>query len=238
MTTSDGVRCAFTARLIVVPDRLRPVIANASERLAQARLYLVCDLISEERLDAALRGGVDIVQLRCKAATDSQILAAARRFAEVCARHEVPLILNDRPDLVAAAGADGVHLGQDDLPVAAAREIVGSGATVGLSTHSPAQIDSGTAQAVDYIGVGPVYATPTKPGRAPVGASLVAYAAHHARLPFFAIGGIDTETIGAVVEAGARRVAVVRAITAAQDPERAASQLRAALETEAGVGAT
>jgi thiamine-phosphate pyrophosphorylase len=211
-------------------------VTDRRERLRAARLYLVCDARPESFLERALRGGVDIVQLRMKGAGDGAIVRAGEAFARRCAEHGALFIVNDRPDLAAEIGADGVHLGQDDASVDSARALIGPDRLLGLSTHTPAQVDA--AAGVDYIGVGPVHATPTKPGRAPVGASLVAYAAHHARLPFFAIGGIDTETIGAVVEAGARRVAVVRAITAAQDPERAAPQLRAALETEAGVGAT
>jgi thiamine-phosphate pyrophosphorylase len=211
-------------------------VSTVSKRLAGARLYLVCDAIADERLDAALHGGVDIVQLRAKGADDDALLAAAERFARCCERHGALFILNDRPDLVAAAGADGVHVGQDDMPVAEARKLVGPDRVVGLSTHTPPQVDAARA---DYIGVGPVHSTPTKPGRAAVGDELVRYAAATARVPFFAIGGIDEATIGAVVAAGAVRVAVVRAITDADDPERAARLLRAALtESEIGVGAT
>jgi thiamine-phosphate pyrophosphorylase len=212
------------------------VIAHARERLASARLYLVCDALDDARLDAALRGGVDIVQLRMKEARDAEVVAAGERFAGVCLAHDVPLILDDRVDLVAACGADGVHVGQDDTPVGRVRELLGAEAIVGLSTHTPAQIDAAAVTEADYIGVGPVHATPTKPGRPAVGPELVAYAAKHATLPFFAIGGIDGSTIGDVLEAGAQRVAVVRAITAADDPEEAARELTAAWE--ASVGAT
>jgi thiamine-phosphate pyrophosphorylase len=160
-------------------------------------------------------------------------------FAPICAAHGALFILNDHPELVAAAGADGVHLGQDDTPVAAARDIVGEGRLIGLSTHTPEQIDGGAGP--DYIGVGPVHATPTKPGRPAVGLELVRYAAAHATVPFFAIGGIDAGNAGAVRAAGARRVAVVRALTEAADPERAARVLRDAITRarapeEAGVG--
>ena len=202
--------------------------------LADARLYLVCDAIDDARLDAALHGGVDVVQLRCKDAGEAAIVAAGRRFAAVCARHGVPLIVNDRPDLVAAIGADGVHLGQDDMPVLAARELLGPDAIIGLSTHTPAQIDAATG--ADYIGVGPVHTTPTKPGRPPVGTELVSYAAANATVPWFAIGGIEPANVEAVLAAGATRVAVVRAITEAADPSAAAATLRAALEV--GVGTT
>jgi thiamine-phosphate pyrophosphorylase len=205
----------------VIPDRF--------DRLADASLYLVCEALPAARLEAALRGGVGIVQLRCKGAADADVIAAGRRFARVCERFGVPLILNDRPDLVAAAGADGVHLGQDDIGVEEARELLGADRIVGLSTHSPAQIDSALAVGVDYVGVGPVHATPTKPGRAAVGTELVTYAAARARIPFFAIGGIDHTNLDAVLAAGAGRVAVVRALTRASDPESAARELRARL---------
>jgi thiamine-phosphate pyrophosphorylase len=203
------------------------------ERLAAARLYLVCGELPTTRLDAAIKGGVDLVQLRMKSADDERIVAAARRFAEVCHGHGIPLILNDRPDLVQEAGADGVHVGQDDVPVARARELVGGERLVGLSTHSPQQVEAAGEQDLDYIGVGPVHATPTKPGRAAVGLELVAYAAAHSVHPFFAIGGIGPGNVEAVRAAGATRIAVVRAITEAPDPRQAA----AALGGEARVGA-
>ncbi len=207
-------------------------------RLAAARLYLVCDALDDAFLHAALRGGADVVQLRAKDAPDDAILDAARRFARACAAHGALFILNDRPDLAVAAAADGVHLGQDDMAVDAARAIVGGGAIVGLSTHTPAQIDGAATSDVDYIGVGPVHATPTKPGRSAVGLELVRHAAAHAAQPFFAIGGIDATTVGAVRDAGATRVAVVRAITEARAPEAAARTLRAALSNGVEVGAT
>jgi thiamine-phosphate pyrophosphorylase len=211
--------------------------------LNRARLYLVCDERPDGFLDRALRGGVDIVQLRIKRGSDEAILTTARRYATLCSAHGALLILNDRPDLVRGAGADGVHVGQDDVPVAEARRIVGPGRLVGLSTHTPAQIDSaGADPAIDYIGVGPVHATPTKPGRAAVGLELVRYAAARAVTPFFAIGGIDASNAVAVQDAGARRIAVVRALTEAAAPELAARSLRAALgagrTSESGVGAT
>ena len=202
-----------------------------------AHLYLVCDRLRRESLEAALRGGVDCVQLRMKDARDDEILAASRGVADACRAHGALFILNDRPELVIDAGADGVHIGQDDVPVAQARADVGSGRIVGLSTHSPEQIDAANQAGVDYIGVGPVYETPTKPGRPAVGLELVRYAAEHARVPFFAIGGIDAARAGEVVAAGAQRIAVVRAITQATDPQRAAAELRGALREEAPVGA-
>jgi len=202
------------------------------ERLATARLYLVCSSAPEPHsLDALLRGaaagGVDIVQLRDKDLDDDVLLAVTRRARTICDELGLLLIVNDRPMVALHGGADGVHLGQDDAAVASARHVVGPELLIGLSTHSPAQIAA--ANGVDYIGVGPVHATPTKPGRPAVGLDLVRHAAGHARVPFFAIGGIDTDTVEAVLQAGARRIAVVRAIAAADDPRAAAERLSVAL---------
>jgi thiamine-phosphate pyrophosphorylase len=212
--------------------------AERRSRLAAARLYLVCPARPprgelEPLLRAAIAGGVQMVQLRDKELRDGELAEAAARAHELCAAHGVLLIVNDRPAVALAAGADGVHLGQEDLPVAEARSLLGERLLVGLSTHAPAEIDAagrgGPGRAPDYIGVGPVFATPTKPGRPAVGTELVRYAAVRARVPFFAIGGIDPQTIGDVLAAGARRVAVVRAIAEAQRPEAAARSLRDAL---------
>lgn len=213
-------------------------MTDRRERLRAAHLYLVCDQQPDGFLQAALRGGVEIVQLRMKDATDDAILAAARRFKRACEEHGALLIVNDRPDLAVAAGADGVHLGQDDAPVADAREAIGEQRLVGLSTHTPEQVDGAAGAGADYIGVGPVNETPTKPGRPAVGLELVRYAASHASVPFFAIGGISTASADAVGAAGARRIAVVRALTEAGDPEAVARELRAALgrTEEAPVG--
>jgi thiamine-phosphate pyrophosphorylase len=212
-------------------------VIDVRDRLAAARLYLVCDAQSDGFLDAVLSAGVDIVQLRIKRGTDAEILAAADRVGRACGEHGALFILNDHPHLVAAAGADGVHVGQDDMPVAQARALVGADRLVGLSTHSEAQVDA--AAGVDYIGVGPVHETPTKPGRPAVGVSVVTYAAAHATVPFFAIGGIDHDNVQSVRAAGASRIAVVRALTEAADPAAAARALRAALDDEREpVGAT
>ena len=208
------------------------------QRLRDARLYLVCDIRDDALIQGALRGGVDIVQLRDKRADDATLVAAGRRYAALCAGHDALFILNDRPDLVADAHADGVHVGQDDESVAMARQRVGPERIVGLSTHTPRQIAAANGSDIDYIGVGPVHATPTKPGRPAVGTALVRDAAAHAAHPFFAIGGVHTATAVAVREAGAERIAVVRAITEAEDPEAAARALRAAIcggDREAGV---
>ena len=199
--------------------------------LEAARLYLVCPAIAPARLRAALDGGVDLVQLRMKDAGDADVLREAAWMREACAEAGVPFLLNDRPDLAAAAGADGVHVGQEDVSVAEARRGVGAGRIVGLSTHAPAQLAAALPAGPDYVAVGPVHATPTKPGRPAAGLGYVRHAARDAPagLPWFAIGGIDPHTIGAVVEAGARRVVVVRAITEAADPAAAAAALRDAL---------
>jgi thiamine-phosphate pyrophosphorylase len=164
-----------------------------------------------------------MVQVRERQLPDRELLRVLEEAREVTKRLGVPLVVNDRPDLAVLCGADFVHVGQDDLPVDAARRF---GVGVGLSTHAPREIDAAEA---DYIGVGPVYATPTKEGRAAVGFDLVRYAAERARVPWFAIGGIDASNVQDVVASGATRVAVVRAIGEASDPERAAAELRKAL---------
>jgi thiamine-phosphate pyrophosphorylase len=205
---------------------------SRSERLQDARLYFIAGALPGGRplaevLPAALRGGVDLFQLRMKDARDDEILAAAAVARAACDDAGALFILNDRPDLAAAAGADGVHVGQDDLPLDVARALAGDDRLVGRSTHSPEQLAA--ARDADYAGVGPLHATPTKPGRPAVGLGLVEHAAVHAPVPWFAIGGIDLATVDAVLAAGARRIAVVRAIAEAQDPEAAARALRARL---------
>jgi thiamine-phosphate pyrophosphorylase len=202
-------------------------VSDLRRRLQSAVLYLVCGERSDDFIRGALRGGVDVVQLRIKAGDDAQILTAARRYRRLCSEAGAVLIVNDRPDLAVAAGADGVHVGQDDESVHQARQILGPDRLIGVSTHSPAQVDA--AAAADYIGVGPVHRTPTKPGRDPVGLELVRYAAGHSTVPFFAIGGIDQNNVTDVRAAGGRRVAVVRAIADAPDPESAARALKAAV---------
>lgn len=209
-------------------------LADRRDRLDRSRLYLVAGALPGARsladvLAPALAGGVDVFQLREKDAGDADLLAAAAVARELCTAAGALFILNDRPDLVAATGADGAHVGQDDMPIARARELAGPDVLIGRSTHSPAQVDAAHAEGADYLGVGPVHATPTKPGRAAVGLELVAYAAGAATRPWFAIGGIDTGTIDGVTGAGAPRAAVVRAITAASDPRAAAAALRARL---------
>lgn len=192
---------------------------------ADKRLYLITparpDLAAF--LEAAVRGGVDLVQVREKDLPDRELLPRLEAARDITRRLGVPLVVNDRPDLAVLVGADFVHVGQDDLPVEKARSF---GVGVGLSTHTPAEVDAAES---DYIGVGPVYSTPTKEGRPAVGLELVRHAADHARVPWFAIGGIDASNVAEVVAAGAIRLAVVRAIGDAPDPEAAARRLRASL---------
>jgi len=197
----------------------------AADAAREARLYLVTDARPDlgAFLEAAVRGGVDIVQLREKELPDGELLPVLEEARAVTRRLAVPLVVNDRPDLAVLVGADYVHVGQDDLPLHAVRRF---GIPAGLSTHSRAELEAAEA---DYVAVGPVFATPTKPGRPAVGLELVGYAAERAPAPWFAIGGIDRTNVAEVAAAGARRIAVVRAIGDADDPEAAARELRGAL---------
>jgi thiamine-phosphate pyrophosphorylase len=196
------------------------------ERLGDARLYLVCDARPLAWLRAALHGGVDIVQLRDRSLDDAGLVAAARAFRTAASEAGALFILNDRPDLVQACDADGVHVGQDDATPAAARAAVGPERIVGRSTHEPAQADAAQADPdVDYLAVGPVHATPTKPGRPAAGLDYVSYAARTVTKPWFAIGGLDAGNVGEVLDRGAQRIVVVRAIASAPDPEAAARAL-------------
>lgn len=210
-------------------------MADVSARLERARLYLVTDAAPGERaLRRALAGGVDVLQLREKEASDEEILAAAVLFRRLCDEGGALFVLNDRPDLALAAGADAVHVGQGDEPVAGVREAVGDRLAIGLSTHSDAQLAEGLATDADYVCVGPVFPTPTKPDYRPVGLDLVRRAAESADRPWFAIGGIDRSNAREVAAAGAERIVVVRAVRDADDPEIAARELRAALDRTAG----
>ena len=213
--------------------------AERAARISAARLYFVCEGLPgggppDELLEAALRGGAEVIQLREKSPRCAEeIVVMAEPFRRAAAAHGALFILNDRPDLVADCGADGVHVGQDDAGVAEARASAGPEALVGLSTHTPEQIDAACGAAgpsrPDQISVGPVWETPTKAGRRGVGLDLIRYAARNATLPWFAIGGIDPGNVGEVVAAGAGRVVVVRAIRDAVDPEAAAEALGRAL---------
>jgi thiamine-phosphate pyrophosphorylase len=208
-----------------VPDR--------RERLARARLYFVTDVRPglEQLLAAALSGGVDMVQLRDKSASDAELVEAARVFRAACDEHGALFWLNDRPDLVRDCGADGVHVGQDDAPPGEVRAQVGPDVLVGLSTHSPGQFDAALGSEADQLSVGPVWETPTKEGRPAAGLAYVRHAAANGGgRPWFAIGGIDAGNVDEVLEAGARRVVVVRSIRDAADPRAAASALKARLD--------
>ena len=204
------------------------------ERLRRARLYFVTDVRPglEELLAAALAGGVDMVQLRDKAASDAELMRAAVVFRRACDEHGALFWLNDRPDLAVACAADGVHVGQDDLAPAAAQQLAGRGVLIGLSTHSTSQLDAALAAGgADQLSVGPVWETPTKEGRPAAGLDYVRYAAGVAGdRPWFAIGGIDLDNVREVIAAGASRIVVVRAIRDAPDPRAAAAMLREVLE--------
>lgn len=206
-------------------------MAADTARLADARLYFVTDASTDEHaLHEALAGGVDVLQLREKDAADDDVLAAAETFRAACIEHDALFVLNDRPDLAVAAAADGVHVGQDDESVARVREQIGPELLIGVSTHSREQLAAALETDADYVCVGPVYATPTKPDYPAVGLDLVRHAAGVADRPWFAIGGIDGKNVTEVAAAGAPRIVVVRAIRDAPDARAAAAGLRAALE--------
>jgi thiamine-phosphate pyrophosphorylase len=203
-----------------------------------ARLYVCTDSRRdrgdfEQFVDAAFAGGVDIIQLRDKTIDVAEELELLAVLAAVADRHGRRWAVNDRADIAAIVRAPILHLGQDDLPLAAARRIVGDATAIGLSTHTPAQVDAAMAARVGYFCVGPLWPTPTKPGRAAVGLELVRYANERTRetgpAPWFAIGGIDLSNIDRVVDAGASRVVVVRAVTESTDPTDAAQRLLARL---------
>lgn len=184
----------------------------------------------DDFLRACIAGGVDVVQLRDKVLDARPLLARAEVAVSVCRDLGVPFILNDRPDLALACGADGVHVGQDDAPPALARRILGDGAIVGLSTHEPDQLAMASGEPVDYVSAGPVNATPTKPGRPGVGLGYLEHAAASSAHPFWVTGGVTPETIPAMAAAGARHFVVVRYLTESSDPEAAARRLRSAID--------
>lgn len=193
-------------------------------------LYLVTDVAGRSGdlatfLAEVIEAGVGMVQLRDRTLADRELVEAARVFARACRDNGALFIVDDRVDVALMTGADGVHVGQDDAEPRDVRRLAGADFIIGLSTHTPEQIDAANATPADYIGVGPIYATPTKPGRAAVGLELVRYAARAARTPFFAIGGIDATNAASVVDAGARRLSVLRAISRAADPAAATREL-------------
>ncbi|HEX3839819.1 MAG TPA: thiamine phosphate synthase [Acidimicrobiales bacterium] len=203
--------------------------------LSERRLYLC----TPDRPDlgpfveACIIGGVDVVQLREKHLADSDLLARARIVQAVCARHHIPFVLNDRPDLARAVGADGVHVGQDDMPAEEARRVVGDHGLVGLSTHGSSELQSAIDHQlpVDYLSAGPVLATPTKPGRPGTGLGYIREAVARSPWPVWITGGVDPECVGDLIAVGARHFVVVRWLTEAEDPGGHARQLRHAIDT-------
>lgn len=206
--------------------------------LAARRLYLC----TPDRPDLAdflrdcIAGGVDVVQLRDKELEAGPLLARARLAAAVCHDLGVPFVLNDRPDLALEAGADGVHVGQDDAPVSLARRILGPDAIVGLSTHGPADLEGAAGEQVSYISAGPVEATPTKPGRPGTGLAYVTRASARSSVPVYVTGGVTPEKIPALTSAGVRHFVVVRYLTLATDARRAAQALRQAIDRASSSG--
>ena len=218
------------------PESVGPL---RQERLRTARLYFVCDARPggqdpEPLLRAALSGGVDIVQLREKELDRDEIERSAATFRRVCDTYSSLFIVNDDPDLARACDADGVHVGQDDVSAEEARELLGPDAIIGISTHSKEQIGAAEERPVNYMSVGPIWETPTKAGRPAVGLELISHAAEQATHPFFAIGGIDPSNAERVVEAGATRLCVVRAIRDATEPTAVAEALRRVLGAAPG----
>jgi thiamine-phosphate pyrophosphorylase len=195
------------------------------------KLYVITDTKRfggrplEEVVRQAVQGGASVIQLRDKTSSDGELESCVVKLLKITRPKGIPLIINDRVQAAKRAGADGVHLGQEDGTIEHARTVLGPGSLIGRSTHSSEQAMRAQAEGFDYIGVGPVYETPTKPGRAAVGLELVRFAAANIRIPFVAIGGIDAENIDAVLKAGARSVAVVRAVMMAEDPAAAARNL-------------
>lgn len=188
--------------------------------LKQSYLYLVTS--PSEALfnivEAALQGGLTLVQYRDKTANDIDRLTQAQRLRQLCQQYGAIFIINDRVDLALAVDADGVHLGQQDMPIAAARQLLGPQRIVGRSTTNPEEMQRAIQEGADYIGVGPVYETPTKVGKAAVGLEYVRYAAQHSPIPWFAIGGIDVNNVNDTISAGAERIAVVRSLMHAEQP--------------------
>ena len=196
------------------------------------RLYVIIDKKFAKARDLvyiageAIAGGADVIQLRDKESAAGEIVEAGRAIRKAIGKNKVAFIVNDRPDIALAVGADGVHLGQDDMPVMAARSILGKDKIIGLSTHSLEQAAEAQNSGADYIGVGPVFSTPTKPGYKAVGLELIKKVKNISRVPFVVIGGIDESNIDDVIAAGGSRVAVVRAVCAAEDIREAAKRLK------------
>ena len=210
-------------------------MSTRREALERARLYL-CTADRPDLADfvtVVCGAGVDIVQLRDKHLDDRALLARAEVAREAAHAAGALFILNDRPDLAVACAADGVHVGQDDVPAAVARRIVGPEALVGLSTHAPEELAASAGQPVDYVSAGPVEPTPTKPGRPGTGLEYIRLAAERSPHPFFVTGGVSPDTLPAIAAAGATRFVVVRALTEAVDPAAVAKELRRLLDAPA-----
>ena len=196
------------------------------------RLYVIVDRAAAgtrdlaELADAAIRGGADVIQVRDKTASTRQLLDEASRVRVVTRNAGIPLIINDRADVAHAAGADGVHLGQDDLSIVAARAILGPNRIIGRSTHSLEQAISAELDGADYLGVGPIFSTPTKPDSPSVGLDLIRQVALRVQIPFLCIGGIDATNLQQILSTSAERIAVVRAVCASADPQEAAAALK------------
>lgn len=190
------------------------------QKLVQSSLYLVTAPVENlfAVVEAALKGGLTLVQYREKSADDRMRLDTAQQLCQLCHQYGALFIVNDRLDLALATEADGIHLGQQDIPIALARNLLGPQYLVGCSTTNPKELQQAVKEGADYVGVGPVYETPTKSSRAAAGLEYVRYAAENSPIPWFAIGGIDPNNIGDVLTAGVQRVAVVRAIIQAESP--------------------
>ncbi len=217
-------------RLYVLESEL--LGGSLRQRLLAAHLYLVTSPVPHwlEVVEKSLRGGVTLVQYRRKNLPDREMLWDLKQLRQLCDRYQALMLVNDRVDLALISQADGVHLGQTDLPVAEARQLLGSQRLIGLSTTNAEELAQALKSGVDYIGVGPVYATPTKAEKPPAGLEYVRLAAEKAHLPWFAIGGIDPHNLPEVLRAGASRVAVVRALMEAADPTQTARAMLAELQ--------
>ncbi|WP_299409411.1 thiamine phosphate synthase [Acaryochloris sp. IP29b_bin.148] len=212
-------------QVYILDTQLQP--HHRLQQLLDAPLYLVTSpseqLVSV--VEAALQGGLKLVQYREKQANDDQRLAIAQQLCQLCHQYQALFIVNDRIDIAVAVDADGVHLGQQDMTMAVARQMLGLGKLVGRSTTNPQEMERAIQEQADYIGVGPIYETPTKVGKAAVGHDYIRYANQHAPMPYYAIGGIDETNLGEVLAAGAQRVAVVRAIMNAPSPTQRVQQM-------------
>jgi thiamine-phosphate pyrophosphorylase len=211
---------------------LTPEAPGGRPDLTHRRLYLcTASRPDADRFVAAcIRGGVDVVQLREKSLEARDILRTAGSLRTVCGDVGVPFVLNDRPDLALEAGADGVHVGQEDAPPGLARRILGQRALVGLSTHSEADLRAASHEPVDYISAGPVQPTPTKPGRPGTGIAYAALAARQSPVPVWVTGGVTPDSVPELVNAGLRHFVVVRYLTESDEPERAARRLRRSID--------